>query len=111
MGAPGSGKGTQAEFMAEELRIPSISTGNILREAIKNGTETGLAAKEYVDSGRLVPDNIMVGIIKERLAMPDCENGFILDGFPRTIAPTPRVLRKIWRSFLGTLRICLLKQT
>lgn len=85
LGAPGAGKGTQAEIVSEKYAIPAISTGAIIREAIKNGTEMGLAAKSYTDSGALVPDEVVIGIIKERLAMPDCENGFILDGFPRTV--------------------------
>ncbi len=85
LGAPGAGKGTQAEVISEKLSIPSISTGNIIREALKNGTPMGLAAKSYMDAGNLVPDDIVIGIIKERLAEKDCENGFILDGFPRTI--------------------------
>ena len=85
MGAPGAGKGTQAEKVSEYLNIPTISTGNIIREALKNGTEMGLKAKSYMDAGALVPDEVVIGIIQERLAQPDCENGFILDGFPRTI--------------------------
>lgn len=85
LGAPGAGKGTQAEVISEKLSIPPISTGNIIREALKNGTPMGLAAKSYMDAGNLVPDDIVIGIIKERLAEKDCENGFILDGFPRTI--------------------------
>ena len=85
LGAPGAGKGTQAEIVAEKLNIPTISTGNIIREALKNGTEMGLKAKSYTESGKLVPDEVVIGIIKERLAKGDCDNGFILDGFPRTI--------------------------
>ena len=85
LGAPGAGKGTQAEIISETLRIPTISTGNIIREALKSGTEMGRKAKEYMDDGRLVPDDIVIGIIRDRLAQPDCVNGFILDGFPRTI--------------------------
>lgn len=85
LGAPGAGKGTQAEIISKKLNIPSISTGNILREAIKNGTATGLKAKSFMDAGKLVPDDIVIGIIQERLAQPDCAGGFILDGFPRTI--------------------------
>ena len=85
LGAPGAGKGTQAEIISETLQIPTISTGNIIREALKSGTEMGLKAKEYMDTGRLVPDDVVIGIIQERLAKPDCANGFILDGFPRTI--------------------------
>ncbi len=85
LGAPGAGKGTQAEIICEKLSIPAISTGNIIREALKNGTEMGLKAKAYMDEGKLVPDDVVIGIIRERLAEEDCANGFILDGFPRTI--------------------------
>lgn len=85
LGAPGAGKGTQAEIICEKLSIPTISTGNIIREAMKNGTEMGLKAKAAVEAGQLVSDDVVIGIIKERLAKDDCKNGFILDGFPRTI--------------------------
>ena len=85
LGAPGAGKGTQAEVICEKLGIPAISTGNIIREALKNGTPVGLKAKSYVDEGKLVPDEVVIEIIRERLAQPDCQNGFILDGFPRTV--------------------------
>ena len=85
LGAPGAGKGTQAEKICERISIPAISTGNIIREAIKNGTKVGLEAKRYIESGDLVPDEVVIGIIKERLECDDCKNGFILDGFPRTI--------------------------
>ena len=85
LGAPGAGKGTQAEIISAKLGIPTISTGNILREAVKNGTEVGLQAKAYMDAGKLVPDEVIVGIVKERVAQPDCQKGFILDGMPRTI--------------------------
>ena len=85
LGAPGAGKGTQAEIICEKLSIPTISTGNIIREAMKNGTEMGLKAKAAVESGALVSDDVVIGIIRERLAQSDCQNGFILDGFPRTI--------------------------
>ena len=85
LGAPGAGKGTQAEVVSERLGIPTISTGNIIREALKNKTETGLKAKSFMDAGQLVPDEIVIAIIKERLAKDDCVNGFILDGFPRTV--------------------------
>ncbi|MBR5308978.1 MAG: adenylate kinase [Clostridia bacterium] len=84
-GAPGAGKGTQAEIVSEKLGIPTISTGAIIRSAIKEGTEMGLAAKERIEAGGLVPDEVVIGIIKERLAQDDCANGFILDGFPRTV--------------------------
>ncbi len=85
LGAPGAGKGTQAEVVSEALGIPQISTGNILREAAKNGTEYGLKAKAAMDAGALVSDDIVIGILKERIAEDDCKNGFILDGFPRTV--------------------------
>lgn len=85
LGAPGAGKGTQAEILSRMLGIPTISTGNILRTAMKEGTPVGLKAKEYVDSGKLVPDDVIVGIVRERLAKEDCQKGFILDGMPRTI--------------------------
>ena len=86
LGAPGAGKGTQAEVVCDKLGIPAISTGNIIRAAVKEGTEMGVKAKSYIDSGALVPDEVIIGIIKERLAQPDCQNGFILDGVPRTVA-------------------------
>ena len=86
LGAPGAGKGTQAAVISRELGIPAISTGNILRAAIQEGTPTGMKAKTYMDEGHLVPDEVIIGIIKERLAEPDCAKGFILDGVPRTIA-------------------------
>lgn len=85
LGAPGAGKGTQAEKICEKLQIPAISTGNMLREAMANGTEMGLKAKSFIDAGKLVPDEVVIGIINERLKQDDCKNGFILDGFPRTI--------------------------
>ena len=85
LGAPGAGKGTQAEVISRHLRIPAISTGNIMREAVKNGTELGSLAKSYMDSGKLVPDNLVIDIIKDRLSQDDCKGGFILDGFPRTV--------------------------
>ena len=85
LGAPGAGKGTQAEILSKMLSIPTISTGNILRAAMKNGTPVGLKAKEYVDAGKLVPDAVIIDIIKERLAQEDCVKGYILDGVPRTI--------------------------
>ena len=86
LGAPGAGKGTQAEIICEKLSIPTISTGNILRAAMKEGTEMGLKAKSFIEAGALVPDEVIIGIVKERLAADDCANGFILDGVPRTIA-------------------------
>ena len=84
-GAPGAGKGTQAEKICDKYNIPAISTGNIIRAALKDGTEMGLKAKSYMEAGQLVPDEVVIGIIKGRLKEKDCENGFILDGFPRTI--------------------------
>ena len=86
LGAPGAGKGTQAEIISQKLGIPTISTGNILRAAVKAGTPIGLEAKRYMDAGKLVPDEVIIGIIQERLAQADCAGGFILDGVPRTIA-------------------------
>ena len=86
LGAPGAGKGTQAELLVEKLGIPSISTGNMLREAMKNGTELGKKAKRYMDEGSLVPDDLILGIVAERVSESDCANGFILDGVPRTLA-------------------------
>lgn len=85
LGAPGAGKGTQAEIICDTLQIPAISTGNILREAVKNATKLGMEAKTYMDSGNLVPDSVVIGLLKERIAEDDCKNGFILDGFPRTV--------------------------
>lgn len=86
MGPPGAGKGTQAEYIVQEIQIPHISTGDAFRLAMKEQTEMGLKAKEYVDQGLLVPDDITIGIVKERLQQDDCESGFLLDGFPRTIS-------------------------
>jgi adenylate kinase len=86
LGAPGAGKGTQADILSQRLHIPTISTGNILRAAVKNGTPVGLKAKEYMDAGKLVPDEVIIGIVAERLAQSDCADGYILDGVPRTIA-------------------------
>ena len=92
LGAPGAGKGTQAEKICEKLNSPAISTGNILRAAVKDGTEMGLKAKSYMDAGQLVPDEVVIGIIKDRLNDDDCKNGFILDGFPRTIPQAQALL-------------------
>lgn len=86
LGAPGAGKGTQADIIKQKLGIPTISTGNILRAAVKNGTPTGLKAKAFMDAGKLVPDEVIIGVITERLQESDCANGYILDGVPRTIA-------------------------
>lgn len=85
LGAPGAGKGTLAAVISEKYAIPTISTGNIIRAALKNGTEMGKKAQSYIDNGALVPDEVVIGIIRERLAESDCKSGFILDGFPRTI--------------------------
>lgn len=85
MGPPGAGKGTQAAEIVKELKIPHISTGDMLREAVKQGTEMGKKAKEYMDKGQLVPDEVIIGVVKERLGQPDCKVGFLLDGFPRTL--------------------------
>ena len=94
LGAPGAGKGTLASYLIEQMGVPSISTGNILREAIKNNTPLGQSAKEYMDAGKLVPDEVVIGMLKERIAKRDCKSGFILDGFPRTI-PQAEALEKM----------------
>lgn len=86
MGLPGAGKGTQAERIVENYEIPHISTGDMFRAAMKEGTQLGLEAKSYIDKGELVPDEVTIGIVRERLSKPDCEKGFLLDGFPRTVA-------------------------
>ena len=86
LGAPGAGKGTQAELLIEQLQIPSISTGNMLREAMANGSDLGKQVKQYMESGALVPDDVILSIVAERVTKPDCKNGFILDGVPRTLA-------------------------
>ena len=92
LGAPGAGKGTQAGILSRKLGIPTISTGNILRSAIHDGTSVGLAAKSYIDKGQLVPDDVIIEIVQERLAQPDCADGFILDGMPRTIPQAEALL-------------------
>ena len=94
LGAPGAGKGTLASYLIEKMGVPSISTGNILREAIKNNTPLGQSAKEYMDAGKLVPDQLVIDLLKERIAKRDCKSGFILDGFPRTI-PQAEALDKM----------------
>lgn len=104
LGPPGAGKGTQAEVLCQKLNIPTISTGNILRAAVKNGTPIGLKAKEYMDAGKLVPDEVIIGVISERLAEADCQNGFILDGVPRTI-PQAEALEKAGISFNAVVSI------
>lgn len=86
LGPPGAGKGTQAEKLVENLSVPHISTGDMFRKAIKDGTALGTKAKNYMDQGKLVPDEVTIGIVKERLSEPDCQKGFLLDGFPRTVA-------------------------
>ena len=86
LGAPGAGKGTQAELLAEKFSIPAISTGKMLREAMRNGSELGEAVREIMDSGKLVPDDVVLSIVKERVACTDCKNGYILDGVPRTLS-------------------------
>ena len=86
LGAPGAGKGTQSDFIKTALKVPVISTGNLLREAIAQGTDLGKQAKTFMDGGNLVPDELIIGLVKEKLASPDCENGAIFDGFPRTVA-------------------------
>ena len=94
LGAPGAGKGTQAELLVEKLHIPGISTGNMLREAMKNGTSVGEKAKYYMDNGLLVPDEVIMDIVAERVAQPDCKGGFILDGVPRTLAQAEALLER-----------------
>ncbi len=112
LGAPGAGKGTQAEAISAKLGIPQISTGNMLREAVKNGTPLGLQAKAAMDSGALVSDDIVIGILKDRIAEPDAKNGYILDGFPRTVAQAEAldsmgvVIDKVLEIYVPNERIC-----
>lgn len=106
MGAPGAGKGTQAAKIVKKFNIPQISTGDMFRAAIKDGTELGKRAKSFMDNGQLVPDEVTIGIVRERLAKSDCANGFILDGFPRTVAQAD-ALKKILDD-LGTQLTCVL---
>ena len=94
LGAPGAGKGTQAEIVSERVGIPTISTGAIIREAVKAGTQMGIEAKKFIEQGNLVPDDVVLGLVKERLAKSDCERGYILDGFPRTV-PQAEALDKM----------------
>ena len=94
LGAPGAGKGTQAELLVQQLHIPSISTGNMLREAIANGSDLGKQVKQYMDEGSLVPDELVLSIVAERTSRPDCSNGFILDGVPRTLAQAEALTAK-----------------
>lgn len=108
MGPPGAGKGTQAEQIVKELKITHISTGDMFRAAIKAGTEMGKKAKEYMDKGQLVPDEVVVGMVKERLSQPDCANGFLLDGFPRTVAQADslsKILDQLGIKFDGVINI------
>ncbi len=97
LGPPGAGKGTQAKLLSEKYQIPQISTGDILRAAVREQTSLGIKAKQCMDSGALVPDDVVVGIVQERLSMPDCKNGFILDGFPRTIAQADSLKKTLER--------------
>ncbi|RMD95820.1 MAG: adenylate kinase [Calditrichaeota bacterium] len=108
IGYPGSGKGTQATILSEKYDIPKISTGDILREAVASGTPLGLKAKKYMDAGELVPDDIVIGLIEERLKQPDTKKGFILDGFPRTISQAQeldQILRKLHRSLTAVISL------
>ena len=107
LGAPGAGKGTQAEIISEKYNIPTISTGNIIRAALKNGTEMGLKAKSYIDAGELVPDDVVIGIIKERLSESDCKDGYILDGFPRTIPQAEALDKDMQRTRLESEQMLL----
>lgn len=109
-GPPGAGKGTQAEMLRERFNIPTISTGNMIREAIKNQTPMGVAAKAVIDRGELLADDIVVEIVKERLAQPDCAKGFILDGFPRTI-PQAEALEKMDVTIDAAIEIQLADET
>ncbi len=108
LGPPGAGKGTQAEKISELYGIPHISTGDIFRDNLKRGTELGLRAKEYMDRGELVPDEVVIGIVRQRLSEPDCEKGFVLDGFPRTVAQADalkEMLAELGRSLDHVLNI------
>ncbi|MCF6094819.1 adenylate kinase [Microaerobacter geothermalis] len=108
MGLPGAGKGTQAERIVDEFQIPHISTGDMFRSAVKEGTPLGLEAKSYMDKGHLVPDEVVIGIVKERLGKDDCERGFLLDGFPRTVPQAEaldRTLQELNRSIDAVINI------
>ena len=106
LGAPGAGKGTQAEMLVEKLSIPAISTGNMLREAMANGTSLGKQVKQYMDDGVLVPDELILGIVAERVAQPECKNGFILDGVPRTLAQAEALDAKgVWIDHVVSIEI------
>lgn len=106
LGAPGAGKGTQAKKIASSFSIPQISTGDMLREAVKNGTEMGLKAKGFMDAGGLVPDEVVIGIVRDRLTAKDCDKGFILDGFPRTI-PQAQALDQVVKDLGKEIRVVL----
>jgi adenylate kinase len=108
LGAPGAGKGTQAKLIVSKYNIPQISTGDMLREAVANETELGMKAKEYMDKGELVPDEVVIGIVKERLSQPDCERGFILDGFPRTLNQAEaldKILRELGKQIDAVINV------
>jgi len=109
LGAPGSGKGTQSKLVAKDLQIPQLSTGDILREAVKNGTAVGKEAKKFMDAGDLVPDQIIVGIIKDRIGEKDCRKGFILDGFPRTVEQASALQKMFQESGLALDRVVYLE--
>ena len=106
LGAPGAGKGTQAKKIASSFSIPQISTGDMLREAVKNGTAMGLKAKGFMDAGGLVPDEVVIGIVRDRLKAKDCDKGFILDGFPRTI-PQAQALDRVVKELGKEIRVVL----
>lgn len=106
LGAPGAGKGTQAKKIASSFAIPQISTGDMLREAVKNGTAMGLKAKSYMDAGGLVPDEVVIGIVRDRLKANDCDKGFILDGFPRTI-PQAKALDGVVKELKKEIKVVL----
>src|SRR5512146_952045 len=106
LGAPGAGKGTQAKKIAASFGIPQISTGDMLREAVKNGTPMGLKAKTFMDAGGLVPDEVVIGIVRDRLKAKDCDKGFILDGFPRTI-PQAKALDGVVKELGKDIRVVL----
>ena len=106
LGAPGAGKGTQAELRVKKLAIPAISTGNMLREAIANGTQLGKKAKQFMDEGAQVPDELILGIVADRVALPDCQNGFILDGVPRTLAQAEALVAKgVMSNHVGSIEV------
>ena len=100
LGAPGAGKGTQAAFICQKYGIPQISTGDMLRAAVKAGTPLGLQAKSVMEAGGLVSDELIINLVKERIAQPDCANGFLFDGFPRTIAQADAIILMMWYAVL-----------